>query len=98
MQLTDIEHKWSEIGTALGLPFNKLQELRTKYDTNNLRLTSVINQWRDTTKDPKIPSWSLVLDAVEGPIVNNQRIAQQIREWLAEKDQFDKYMEKIKKK
>ena len=96
--MADIEHKWSEIGTALGLPFGYLQGLRNNPGTDNFRLTSVINKWCDTTKDPKIPSWSVVLDAVEGPIVNIPRIAQQIREWLAKKDQFDKYMEKIQKK
>ena len=40
----------------------------------------------------------MVLEAVEGPLVNNQLIGQEIREWLAKEPQFTEYMENRRNK
>ena len=94
--MDDIKFKWHEIGTALNVPFGELQGLRTNPDTNANRLKSVIHIWYTNNVDPPA-TWSMVLKAVEGPPVSNLLVGQQIREWLAEEDQFKYYMEETRK-
>ena len=43
-------------------------------------------------------TWSMVLESVEGPLVNNQLIGQKIRKWFAKEPQFTEYMENRRNK
>ena len=89
--MDDIKFKWHEIGSALDVPFGELQGLQRKPGPDADRLLKVINLWY--TKTPVHATWSVILEAVEGPLVNNLLKGQQIREWLAKEPQFSEYME-----
>ena len=94
--MAEIDQNWHQIGTALGVPFGKLQGMQINPGANTSRLTEVIDLWHKNKK--RSATWSMVLEAVEGPIVNNQLIGQKIREWLAKEPQFTKYMENRRNK
>ena len=86
--LANIASKWHEIGTALNVEFNYLTGLQGQIGSNSVRLTAVINSWYTSTDNP---TWFMILEAVEGPLVNNRAKGSAIRQWLAQKPQFDDY-------
>ena len=87
--MAEISSRWHEIGTALDVPFDSLSTLRYNPNTDKVRLDTVINEWY---KANKTPTWSMILKAVEGPLVNNLNKAQRIREWLSKESQFTEYV------
>ena len=87
--LANIDAKWHEIGTALNVEFNYLVGLQGQIGANSVRLTSVINSWYTDTDNP---TWFMILEAVEGPLVKNKVKGNEIRQWLAKKPQFDYYV------
>ena len=93
--MAEISSRWHEIGTALDVPFDSLSTLRHNPNTDKVRLDTVINTWYAAND---IPTWSMILEAVEGPLVNNLNKGQRIREWLAEDPQFTEYSENKHKK
>ena len=93
--MDEISSRWHEIGTALDVSFNTLNGLRYNPNPDPVRLATVINTWY-TGND--IPTWSMILEAVEGPLVRNKNKGQRIREWLAEDPQFTEYSENKHKK
>ena len=93
--LASIDAKWHEIGTALDVDFNFLTGLGGQLGSNSVRLTSVINSWCTATDNP---TWFMILQAVEGPLVNNKAKGGEIRRWLAQQPQFNDYMENKYKK
>ena len=74
--LADIEHKWYEIGCALQVQQDVLETLQ---HNNLLNLSDVIRIWKDTQPSPI--TWETVIDAIEGPIVNDKKTADEIRQY-----------------
>ena len=74
--LVDIEHKWHEIGCALQVQQDVLENLQ---HSNLLNLSDVIFIWKDTRPSPI--TWETVIDAIEGPIVNDKKTADEIRQY-----------------
>ena len=79
--LADINNKWKDIGLALSLPQNFIEGLEKVLDSDNVKLSKVITEWIDTMPSPV--TWETIISVVEGPIVNNQRKANDIRQHLA---------------
>ena len=94
--MAEISSRWHEIGTALDVSFNTLNGLRHSPNPDSVRLDTVINAWYNASETP---TWSMVLEAVEGPLVRNLNKGKRIREWLAQDPQFTEYKnDKHKKK
>ena len=79
--LANINDKWNEVGIALGVQENVLSGLRQRQDTDTVKLSEVINTWI-TTESISPVTWETVISAIEGPVVNNKKIAMDIREYL----------------
>ena len=80
--LACIDFQWYEIGLVLKVDRRILEGLRTKLDSNIVKLSDVIYSWITTTESHLI-TWKTVIDAIEGPVLENRQIANIIREQLA---------------
>ena len=78
--LEDIDNRWRDIGLALGLSYNHLDSLSNSQDTPSTKLSNVIRNWMDSQSSPV--TWKTVISAIEGPIVNKKRKADEIRDYL----------------
>ena len=79
--LANISSKWREIGLALGISDNDLDNISTVVQDNMSRLCKMITKWIETQSSPV--TWGMIVFAIEGPIVNNKKKANEIREFLA---------------
>ena len=93
-QLADISSNWYSLGDALRVDFNDLNSLQQGNDSDQVRLSKVIQIWYKTAEKT---NWAVILEAVEGQILRNERKGREIREWLSKDPQFTKYMEKPNK-
>ena len=74
--LEDVHDKWYEIGCALQIPQDVLENLQ---QSNLMNLSDVIRIWKDTQPSPV--TWETFIDAIEGPIVNDKKTANEIRQY-----------------
>ena len=79
--LIGIRHEWETIGTALNIETSVLGDLRQSNLDSKVKLIRVIENWLETMPTD-ITTWQRVLDAIEGPIVNNRVVGKKIREYL----------------
>ena len=77
-----MKNSWQVIGLALGASHDYLDGLIRSQDDPIIKLSNVIKNWMDTQSSLVI--WKTVISAIEGPIVNNKRKADQIRDYLGE--------------
>ena len=75
-----MDDKWKEVGLALKVPDHVLNGLDKSRNSNILKLYEVIQCWKNAQSTPV--TWKTVVDALEGPIVNNKAIATKIRDYL----------------
>ena len=80
--LADIDYKWHEVGLAFHVPDNILNGLKYNNDSNIVKLSKVIDAWI-TTNEAYHVTWDMVILAIGGPIVNNKKKADEIRDYLA---------------
>ena len=79
--LADISHNWMEIALAISIPRNVLNGLQHTYSVSDtVKLNHVLQTWMDTQSSPV--TWETIISAIEGPIVNNKRKADEIRQYL----------------
>ena len=50
---------------------------------------NVIQIWLDTFDSP---TWAVLLGVIEGPVVQNRRMAKEIREYLSKPEIYEKYV------
>ena len=82
--MAPISVQWNEVGMALHVDCNFLAGLTVGRSTAPVvKLDRVINQWLKTGVKHLI-TWREVIAAMEGVIVNNKKIADKIRRYLAE--------------
>lgn len=82
--LSQIESQYSMLGTALNIPYQGISNCATLNDTLQL--------WLDGNGKYSPVTWITVMEAVEGPIVNNKRIFEEIVDYLNKDEIFQKYM------
>ena len=75
--LVDIDYQWHEIGLALHVPHNDLENLRASPDSKIIKLSMVVHNWVITQSIPV--TWSTIIDAIEGCLVKNKAVANKIR-------------------
>ena len=73
---------WYEIGLSLKVSRRVLNDLRHSQESNIVKLDQVIQSW--ITTESHFVTWETVIDAIEGPIVNNKLVANTIRKHLAD--------------
>ena len=78
--LSNIAENWYEIGEAINVSLNLLSGLIFNNKHNYYKLNDVLDSWK--LYQPSPVTWETVISAVEGPIVNNKRKANEIREHL----------------
>ena len=92
--LAEIQYQWSSIGMALNIPE---QGLQYQPSPNIVKLQTILQTWFDGNGKYSPVTWGQLIDAIEGPIIGNQRVADSIREYLAEDNTYKKYVERLQK-
>ena len=77
----DIAHQWEHIGKSLKISQNDLDRLRLSSLSDSGKLSEVFDIWK-ATGEPHQVNWKAVIAAIEGPIVNNKKKADEIRQYL----------------
>ena len=77
--LTQIKSKWPEIGMALDVSSDDRESIRRVPQSDVICLDAVLQIWMD--RDESV-TWQVVIEALEGSIVGNPRIAKEIKESL----------------
>ena len=80
-QLADISDMWYEIGLSLKVSCSILNGLTNSEKSNAYKLAQVVHSWLTTTESHLV-TWETVIDAIKGPIVNNIKKANEIRQHL----------------
>ena len=79
--LADISNLWREIGSSLKVPHNILDGLKRNQESDAIKLSQVIHSWSSTTESHLV-TWETVINAIKGPVVNNNKKANEIHEHL----------------
>ena len=75
-----IKNKWYMIGVALEVSSADLDSLQESKSSVEVNLANMIGKWLDT--HAKEATWGLLLNAVEGKIIDSQQTGQKIRKFL----------------
>ena len=78
--LFDLSYQWLEIGLCLHLSKNFLDGLHQLNVSNDNKLSKILLNWRETNSSPF--TWRTLIDALNGPIINNRRKAKEIWDYL----------------
>ena len=89
--LVEIQSRWSTLGTALNVP-EEMLSVTLQGVPNDVKLKATLQAWIDTRSSPV--NWKTVIDAVGGPIINNERVARVIIRYLSQDEIFHKYCDK----
>ena len=88
--LMPIKDKWYLIGDSLEVNTGELESLMISNNSTEVKLSIVINKWLDEKSNEA--TWEVLLEEVEGPIVNNRQIGDDIRIFLKRPDVYSKYV------
>ena len=78
--LDDICDKWYEIGLALHVHPNFLDDPQLRHCDDTFRLSNIINRWVNHSSSV---TWEMVINAMESPIVKNKAKAEMICHYLS---------------
>ena len=78
--LMPIKDKWYLIGDSLEVNPGELESLKTSNNSTEMNLSIVINKWLEEKSNEA--TWEVLLEEVEGPIINNGQIGDDIRTFL----------------
>ena len=88
--LMPIKDKWYLIGDSLEVNTGELESLKTSNNSTEMNLSIVINKWLEEKSNET--TWKVLLEEVEGPIVNNCQIGDDIRTFLKKPEVYTKYV------
>ena len=75
-----MKNSWRDIGLALRVSSDYLDGLSHSQDTPSTILSNIIRNWIDSQSSPV--NWKTLISAIEGPLVDNKRKADEIRDYL----------------
>ena len=75
-----IKNRWYMIGTTLEVSSGDLDSIKCNNNPVDEKLASMISTWLD--RYGKKATWEVLLEAVEGKIIDSQQTGQKIREFL----------------
>ena len=76
-ELHQISHKWYYLGVQLQIPVGTLNRILENYQMNKC-LLEMLTVWLQSTDPP--PTWSVLTEALESPLVGESLLAQQLRD------------------
>ena len=85
-----IKANWYLIGDSLEVNTGELESLKISNNSPEMNLSTVINKWLDEKSNEA--TWEVLLEEVEGPIVNNRQIGDDIRTFLKKPKVYTKYV------
>ena len=88
--LMPIKDKWYTIGISLEVDTGELNFLKTSNNTAETNLLMVIGKWLE--QNASEATWNVLLKEVEGPIIKNHQIGDDIRTFLKRPDVYNKYV------
>ena len=88
--LMPIRATWYLIGDSLEVDTGELDSLMISNNSTGINLSKVINKWLEDKSNEA--TWKALLKEVEGPIVNNCQIGDNIRTFLKRPDVYSKYV------
>ena len=88
--LMPIKDKWYLIGVSFEVETGDLDSLKISNNSTGVNLSILINKWLE--KKSIEATWEALLEEVEGPIVNNRQIGDDIRTFLKKPEVFTKYV------
>ena len=88
--LMPIKDKWYLIGVSLEVNTVELDCLKFTNKSKENSLSIVINKWLEEKSNEA--TWKVLLEEVEGPIINNSEIADHIRTFLKKPSVYAKYV------
>ena len=84
--LMPIKDKWYLIGVSLEVKAGELESLKISNNSTEMNLSIVINKWPEEKSNEA--TWKALLKEVEGPIVNNHQIGDDIRTFLKKPEAY----------
>ena len=88
--LMPIKDKWYLIGVSLEVNTGELESLKISNNSTEINLSIVINKWLEEKSNEA--KWKKLLKEVEGPIVNNRQIGDDIHTFLKRPDVYSEYV------
>ena len=88
--LMPIKDKWYLIRVSFEVETGDLDSLKISNNSTGVNLSILINKWLE--KKSIEATWEALLEEVEGPIVNNRQIGDDIRTFLKKPEVFTKYV------
>ena len=85
-----IKARWYLIGDSLEVNTGELESLMISNNSTGINLSKVINKWLEMKSTEA--TWKVLLEEMEGPIVNNHQVGDDIRRFLKRPDVFRKYV------
>ena len=85
-----IKDKWYIVGDTLEVNTGELESLKISNNSTEMNLSIVINKWLEEKSNEA--TWEVLLEEVEGPIVNNRQIGDDIRTFLMKPKVYTKYV------
>ena len=79
--LIPISDKWYTFGCALDIESNKLNSLQQSLKADEEKLSKVIIYWQN--RKASTATWKELLEVVEGKIIDNHQVGEDIRQFLA---------------
>ena len=79
-ELTEISHKWFEIGIYLEVPNYRLQSIRSCNDDVIQRLYAVLDFWKNNPKPTKPYTWQTIVSSLRSRIVSDENLASKIKQ------------------
>ena len=88
--LKPIKYKWYLIGVLLEVNTGELDSLMISNNSTEMNLLKVINKWLEEKTNEA--TWKTLLKKVEGSIVCNHQISNNIHTFLKRPDVYSKYV------
>ena len=85
-----IKDKWYIIGDSLEVNTGDLDSLMISNHSTEMKLSIVVSKW--LAKKSNEATWKVLLEEIEGPIVSNRQIGDDIRTFLKKPDVYAKYV------
>ena len=85
-----IKDKWYVIGDSLEINTGELDSLMISNHLPEMKLSIVVNKWLE--KKSNEATWKVLLEEIEGPIVNNRQICDDILTFLKKPQVYAKYV------
>ena len=79
--LPSIDRQWYQLGIGLNVSLIYLEEVERSVSSSHRRLLQVLEIWMTTTESHLI-TWKTIISVIEGPLINNRRLADEIYDYL----------------